>query len=496
MKNIKLTLSSLLLLGSLSVVTAQTDIDALRYSTPLSLGTARSAAIGNATTGLGGDISTLNSNPAGLGQMSISEVSFSGGFNVTKSENVYLGNQSNAQKASFQVNNFGLVYVPKRNYKGIQSISLAAAYNRQESFNYHISAKGINDQSSYSDIYAEQLNKDGADSSRAMSNYPFGSSLAFESGVIGRTEDNFFFSILELPITQRFEIKRSGSQSDFSFGTGIAINDKFFVGVNIGIPIINYEEEFYVRETDDANVSGEINYWDKRDKYSTEGTGVNAKIGLLFYPTSDLRLGASFTTPTRYSMKDLYATYFRADYETYTLDNFEKPAEGYFDYKYISPLKLNMGASYVKSDLGFISVDYEFSNPSKNKFIFVDDMYNSKDTEERLNTSIKGKYKAIHTVKLGLEGIIAEQYRARLGFQYRNSPYSDQEAIDQFSKNSQMAISGGVGYRGKSFYTDFAYVHQLNDGFIVPYTVSLAASDVLTSKFNRSNFIVTVGLKF
>ncbi|MCO5231874.1 MAG: outer membrane protein transport protein [Chitinophagales bacterium] len=496
MSNSKIFLAVLSFLGSWTIVTAQTDIDALRYSTPLSLGTARSAAIGNATAGLGGDISTLNSNPAGLGQMGLSEVSFSGGFNVNKSANNYLGSSTDVQKAAFQLNNFGMVYVPKRNFKGIKNITLAASYNRQENFNQSISAKGINDHSSYSDIYAEQLNGDGADSSRAMNNYPFGASLAFESGVIGRTDDNFFFSILELPLTQRFEIKRSGSLSDFSFGTGVAINDQFMVGMNIGIPFINYEEEFYVRETDETNISGEINYWDKRDKYRTEGNGINAKIGVLFIPTPDLRIGASFTTPTRYSLKDLYATYFRADFETYTLDNFNKPAEGYFDYKYISPLKLNTGLSYVNSNLGFATVEYEYTNPAKNKYVFTDDMYNSKDAEERLNESIKNKYKSVHTVKVGLEGIIAEQYRARVGFQYRSSAYSDQDAVNHLAKNNQMAISGGLGYRGKSFYTDVAYVHQLSDAFIVPYNVSLAPSDVLTSKFNRSNFIVSVGIKF
>lgn len=489
-------LSVLTIVSSLSYASAQTDIDALRYSTPMSLGTARSASIGNAMAGVGGDISTINSNPAGLAQLGISEFTFSGGFNVTGSKNNYLGNRTPDQQAAFQINNFGVVYVPKKRFTNIKNISVAASYNRLESYNYKVSVKGKNDKSSYSDIYAEQLNADNADSTGAMTNYPFGSSLAFESGIIGRTVDNLFYSILELPVTQRFEIKKSGSLNDFSFGTGIAFNDKIMVGMSIGIPFVSYDESFYVRETDEVGVTEELNYWDKEDRYRTEGTGINAKFGLLFHPISNLRLGASFTTPTRYSMTDKYATSFRADYETYTLENFKNPAEGYFDYKMTTPLKFNGGAAFIHPKFGLVSVEYEMSNPGKAKYTFADNMYDLKDFETNLNESISNKYKTVHTVKAGIEGKIAEHYRARAGFQYRTSAFKDQATIDQFAKNTMMTISGGLGYRGKSFYVDAAYVHMLSDDFIIPYTVKLAPSEVLTSKFSRSNIILTAGFKF
>lgn len=492
----KFILPLITLIGSISFAYAQTEIDALRYSTPLSLGTARSAAIGNATTGIGGDISTLNSNPAGLAQISISEFNVSGGFNVTGSKNNYLGTQTDAQKSAFQLNNFGLVFVPKKKFTKIKNISIAASYNRTASFNYQINAGGINQGSSYSDIYAEQLNKAGADSAGAMNKYPFGASLAFESGIIGRTEDNFFYSIVDLPVTQRYDINRKGNQNEFSFGTGISLNDQWMVGMSLGIPTINYEENFYIKESDDSDVTQDFIYWDKRDQYRTEGNGINAKFGILFHPTPNIRLGASFTTPTRYSMKDLYLTTFRADYEAYTIDNFNNPAEGYFDYKMKTPLKLNAGAAYVHPDFGFISVEYEYTDPSKTKYIFAKNQYDLKDLETELNDKISSRYKAIHTIKAGIEGKIAQHFRGRAGFQYRTSGFSDQESVNDFAKNTTMAISGGLGYRGKSFYTDLTYVHTISDEFIVPYTVSLAPSQVLTSKYNRSNFLLTIGFKF
>lgn len=489
-------LSIITIISGISFAFAQTDIDALRYSTPMSLGTARSASIGNAITGIGGDISTINSNPAGLAQVGISEFTFSGGFNVTNSKNKYLGTNTPDQQTAFQLNNFGVVYVPKKRFKNIKNISIAASYNSLASFNYKVSAKSKNDKSSYSDIYAEQLNADKADSTSAMTNYPFGSSLAFESGIIGKTEDNLFYSILELPINQRFEIKKSGNMSDFSFGSGIAFNDKIMLGLSIGIPFISYDETFYVRETDEVGVTDSLSYWDKEDKYRTEGTGFNAKIGVLVHPIPNLRLGVSFTTPTRYSMKDQYSTKFRADYETYTLENFNNPAEGYFDYKMVTPLKFNGGVAFIHPKFGFVSIEYEMTNPSKTKYLFAENMYDLIDFESSLNESISNKYKAVHTIKAGIEGKVAEFYRVRAGFQYRTSAYKNQAEIDQFAKNTMMTFSGGFGYRGKNFYLDAAYVHMLSDEFIVPYNVKLAPSEVLTSKFSRSNIILTAGFKF
>jgi len=475
---------------------AQTDVDALRYSSTQPLGTARSSAMGGAMTGLGGDISALNINPAGLGQMGISEFSFSGGFSVTSSENLYLGNSSNEKKTAFQLNNLGIVYVPKKNFKKIKNISLAASYNRLANFSSRIYGNGKNTTSSLTDSYAELLTGVGADSSAALNNYPYGASLAFEGELIGMTPDRFFYSFLELPLKQQISINRKGNISEYNFGTGIAFNDQIMLGVSIGIPTINFEEELYFKETDKGDLTPDFNYWEKTDRVRTEGSGINARFGVLYLPTSNLRLGASFTTPTRYNIRDRYLTYFKSDFTQYTIDNFQAPTEGYFDYNMTTPLKFNVGATGLSEKLGLITVDYEFSNPGKTRYSFDDRQYNLKDYETQLNSGIQTKYKATHTVRAGLESRFLDYYRARVGFQYRSSAFADQSAMDDLAKNRMLAFSGGLGYRGKTFYIDATYVHTITDELIVPYTVNLAESPLLTSKYNRGNFIVSLGFKF
>src|SRR5690554_2040198 len=166
------------------------------------------------------------------------------------------------------------------------------------------------------------------------------------------------------------------------------------VGVSIEIPTINYEECYHIIESDDADDNNDCNYWDKEDRYRTEGNGINAKVGVLFQPTPSLRIGASFTTPTRYTMKDIYRTAFRADYVDYTVDNFQNPTEGYFDYKMRTPLKFNVGGAYVDPRWGLISVEYEYSDPSKSKYIFGNEFYDLSSAETALNDQISNNYKA------------------------------------------------------------------------------------------------------
>src|SRR4030066_108626 len=73
----KLCLIIVTLIASLTVSFAQNADDALRYSQQFYTGTARFMSMGGAFTALGGDISSLSQNPAGLGVFRSSEISLS-----------------------------------------------------------------------------------------------------------------------------------------------------------------------------------------------------------------------------------------------------------------------------------------------------------------------------------------------------------------------------------------------------------------------------------
>ena len=72
----------LLLAISNTTVSAQNEIDALRYSTNNILGSARYSAMGGAFGSLGGEFSSLSTNPAGLGMYEFSEFTFTPNINL------------------------------------------------------------------------------------------------------------------------------------------------------------------------------------------------------------------------------------------------------------------------------------------------------------------------------------------------------------------------------------------------------------------------------
>ena len=58
---------SIWLLFVSALLHGQSEVEALRYSYQLPLGSARSMSMGGAFGALGGDLSTLSQNPAGIG---------------------------------------------------------------------------------------------------------------------------------------------------------------------------------------------------------------------------------------------------------------------------------------------------------------------------------------------------------------------------------------------------------------------------------------------
>ena len=94
LKNILFT--SLLVTGLSYSADAQFVGDAFRFSQENSGGTARFKGLGNAKTALGGDISSITGNPAGLGFFGQSDMSITVNYNNANNKGTYFGNRASA----------------------------------------------------------------------------------------------------------------------------------------------------------------------------------------------------------------------------------------------------------------------------------------------------------------------------------------------------------------------------------------------------------------
>ena len=231
----------------------QNEIDALRYSQLNYRGTARSASMSGAFGALGGDFSSLSTNPAGIAIYRKSEFTFTPGFFVQGTHSNFKDNSLYDYKTNVNFSNAGIVvayYEPetKNAWKGIM---FGFGYNRMNNFNNRISITGKNSNNSLLDIYLSDAINSGGDTS-AMD--PFGTQLALNTSAIWEdTIGNFFHHIQGLyGEEQSKDITSSGSMGETVFTLGGNYDDKLYLGMTIGIPHIRYSEESNYREKTDT----------------------------------------------------------------------------------------------------------------------------------------------------------------------------------------------------------------------------------------------------
>lgn len=111
-------------------------MDAYRLSQTDLNGTARYLGMSGAFGALGGDISSMSTNPAGLGIYRSSEVVTTISLSTSKANTNWNGFKADASKTKFNFDNIAYVgYFPTGNDEGLVGWNLGISYNRVKSFN-------------------------------------------------------------------------------------------------------------------------------------------------------------------------------------------------------------------------------------------------------------------------------------------------------------------------------------------------------------------------
>ena len=163
-----------------SVLKAQEPLDAIRYSWLTPQGTARTQSIGGAITALGGDITALYTNPAGLGMYKTSELVLSPGYSFSNNKTSYRGSTATDAKSSFNYGPIGVVWgIPSYKNSKWKNVSIGLALSKTANFKNQILTEGKNNQSSFSEKYLDQLFNNGSPVSlhSAENDFPSSASL-------------------------------------------------------------------------------------------------------------------------------------------------------------------------------------------------------------------------------------------------------------------------------------------------------------------------------
>ena len=487
MKKFAYFLFSLVFIANYSY--SQGEVDALKYSRNELYGTARSMAMANAFGALGGDITGVSINPAGIAVYRSSEVVGTLGFQQNTSNVGDIDKKVN----DFNLHNLGFVgYFPLRN-DVMPMINFGFSYNKQKTFNNDINALG-DGASRMIDYIVDRTN--GANNNSGIApdlllmgdnlpdpfiDQPWLSVLGFNSKLM--FPDGNFYNPLntgsETPF-QEIILSERGYIDNYDFTIGTTINNVLNLGLALNISDINHS--LYTDFLEDYNSGG----YTLNNEIITNGAGVGAKLGVIYRPVNAFRIGLAYHTPTWYSMSEIYKASIDDDLEAYVADpNYEKGRTysakftNYYDLK--TPDKWVLSGAAVLGNSFILSADYELMNYQNMKLSVPSGSNSDANWYDIDNNYIKKDFKAASTVKVGAEYRFTPQFSGRLGYAWIQNPYDA-----DFSKAGDAAVSGsntifriegdtnyftgGFGYRfTRNFYADLAVVYQTQEDQLYPF---------------------------
>jgi len=145
---------------SFSVAQSQEITDAVRYAQDNLNGTARFRAMSGAFGALGGDLSSINVNPAGSAVFSNNQIAATLSNYNTKNNSNYFGTNTSEKENSFDLNQAGGVFVFKNQNTNSdwKKFSVAVNYENTNNFDNSLFSAGTNPTKSVADYFLYYAN--------------------------------------------------------------------------------------------------------------------------------------------------------------------------------------------------------------------------------------------------------------------------------------------------------------------------------------------------
>lgn len=501
--------------------------DAYLFSDNHYSGTARSVALGNAMTALGGDLGSLTFNPAGSAVVSYGQFTLTPGFTLATSfaqgtpltgSTEPFGFEEGVSDYNFRMKfpNFGItgVYDTHRS-RGITRWTFGFVGNATNDFTNRFTARGTNGDTSFAAALASDatgISEDILRGSWWQDNCPAWQTMAaYKAWIISPMEDypGEYAAVTEqvfpngdrsLPgyINQYYSQVRTGYKYDMLLNVGASVSDVFYFGANLGMVNLKYHMAESCIESPVENNADRFDFSSIHTIYTYDatGSGVYLKVGALVRPFAGLRIGAAIQTPTAMTIRDeiLCSAESSIGGNTY----YAKPDEAsVYEYRVTSPYRVDAGVAYTFGNIALLSVDYEMCDYSTARLRnFEDTGY---DDYGYANQDIRECLGIAHEIRAGFEVKPMPSFAIRAGYNYRTSP---EVGIPEADRTK---VSFGLGYSsGGSFFADLAFRMQwLPDEYLIPYTYytpDSGGNEILTPQIGISTTLyeglVTLGWRF
>ena len=509
-----ITLATLWLLAAAVPMSAQTVYDAAKITNKDLNGTARFVGMGGAMGALGGDISTIGTNPAGIGIYRSNDAMVSFGLSAYGTESNYMGYKMNSDKTRASFDNVGFVLSSKiGNATALRYVNFGFNYHKAKSFYKNMSMSGNLGDDTQTDYMAAQAGgiKDWSGDIYTDPEVGWLSALGYDSYLItdliahdgqGSVPSGYVPYIvngtqvknLDGNLVYRtpeeyggmfwggngnFRSEERGGIDQYDFNISFNINDRVYLGMTIGAYAIDYSKYTFYDE-DYGNGQGyNLQSWNK-----IHGSGFDVKFGAIVRPFeySPLRIGLAIHTPTYYNLD--YKTNARLESDVlndlditnesgigsgvigqYNVDTYDiMKGDMVRQFRLQTPWTYNVSLGYTIGTALALGAEYEYQDYSSMKFKDQEGYSETFEYENSTTPMMKG----VSTIRLGAEYKVIPQFALRAGYNYTSAifnndaykdlPYNSIQTDTDFANTKALSnYTLGIGYRGSMFYADLAY---------------------------------------
>lgn len=496
---------ALSLMVSILSVQAQETYENANLATQDLNGTARYVGMGGALDALGADISTISTNPAGIGLFRHSNASLSFGM-VSQKDAVEFGG---GNKTNMSFDQAGFVYVSRT---GRQSfLNFGFNYHKSRNFDFLMFAGGnLNGSSQNRVSYNKAIDENGNDRGFAyvdrdnpndfgtvtsdyiecsQLDYLYWNTVNFNPLITG--QDAMYYYEGDNYLMQKYN---KGYVGAYDFNLSGNLNDRVFLGLTLGIKDVHYRSysnysEYFTRNPE--NLGGTM----VEDDREITGTGFDIKAGVIFRPIeeSPFRIGLSIASPTFYELTTNNLTRMWVDDKDANPNTYESNSgltnQESYEFKFNTPWNFGLSLGHTIDNFLALgaSIDYSDYSSIDNRVNTSWDSwsgdYNS-ESDRDMNDHTSKTLKGVTTVKLGAELKPEPSLAVRLGFNYVSPIYKDtgvknnmvssngvyySSSMDYTNWKDTYRITAGFGYKVGSVNLDMAYQYSQTDGVFTPF---------------------------
>jgi hypothetical protein len=502
MKNI-LILS--MLFTSVLFSNAQSISDGLLYTGQDLKGTARYRGLSGAFGALGGDLSAIGSNPASSVIFTNNYAAVSLGILSSDNTSNYFGTNTIAENSDVTINQAGgvLVFEGPEN-KTVSKFSLSLNYDMTRNFDNSVNARGTSPVS-ISQYFLNNANGIALDNFIVRTgdgetvgdlyqflgqDFGFGAQqgfLGYESFLIDSTDDsdldntNYVSNTGTGSFNQDYLVQTSGYSSKFSFNGALELNKKWNLGINLNSHVISMERFTSIEE---SNSNADASITDVRfdNTLFTEANGFSLQLGLIGKITENLRIGATYESPTWYTIEEsqIQEIITRGTNSSEVARVRPNVLNIFAPYQLRSPGSVTGSIAYIFGKSGLLSLDYTSKDYSQMRF-----SPDNSDLFRNNNQIINESLERAASIRIGGEYRV-QNWTLRAGYRMEESPYANKNIMDDLT-----GYSLGFGYTWGKTILDISYDHSERD-----YSQQLFDTGLNTSAgvFNEmDNIVFTLG---